>query len=67
MKNTIGKIMPSKNSLKIDQDGRTGGASKNIKPVLFLGGNSWKIGDNVYEITQKFTKHYLQQDILVKT
>ena len=67
MKNTIGKLLSSKSSLKIDQDGRTGGASINNKPVLFLGGALWKIGDNVYEKLPKFTKHYLQQDILVKT
>ena len=51
MKNTIGKLMSSKNSLKIDQDERTGGASINGVPLLILGGNSWKIGDNIYEIT----------------
>ena len=51
MKNTIGKLLSSKNSLKIDQDEKTGGASINGVPVLILGGNSWKIGDNVYELT----------------
>ena len=43
--------MSSKNSLKIDQDEKTGGASINGVPVLILGGDSWKNGDNVYEIT----------------
>ena len=51
MLNTIGKLMSSKNSSKIDQDERTGGASINGIPILILGGDSWKIGDNVYEIT----------------
>ena len=49
MKNTIGKLMSSKNSLKIDQDGRTGETSINNTPVLFSGGCSWKIGVNVYK------------------
>ena len=35
MKNTIGKLMSSKISLKIDQDGRTGGASINKKTSVF--------------------------------
>ena len=56
MKNTIGKLMSSKNSLKIDQDERTGGASINGIPVLILGGDSMKIGDNVYEITPEIHK-----------
>ena len=56
MLNTIGKLMSGKNSLKIDQDERTGGASINGVPVLVLGGDSWKIGDNVYEITPEIHK-----------
>ena len=48
--------MSSKNSLKIDQDERTGGASINGIPVLILGGDSMKIGDNVYEITPEIHK-----------
>ena len=48
--------MSSKNSLKIDQDERTGGASINGVLVLILGGNSWKLGDNVYEITPEIHK-----------
>ena len=56
MKNTICKLMSRKNSFKIDQDVRTGGASINEKPVLILGGDSWKIGDNVYEITPEIHK-----------
>ena len=56
MKNTIGKLIPSKNSLRIDQDRRTGGASINNTPVLILGGDWWKIGDNVYEITPQIHK-----------
>ena len=51
VKNTIGKLMSSKNSLGIDQDRRTGGASINNTPILILGGESWKIGVNVQEIT----------------
>ena len=34
--------MSSKNSLKVDQDVRTGGASINEKPILILDGDSWK-------------------------
>ena len=56
MLNTLGKLMSSKNSLKIDQDERTGGASINGIPILILGGDSWKIGDNVYEITPEIHK-----------
>ena len=56
MLNTIGKLMSRKNSLKIDQDERTGGASINGVPILILGGDSWKIGDNVYEITPEIHK-----------
>ena len=55
-KNTIGKLMSSKNSLKFDQDEKTGGASINGHPVLILSGNSWKIGDNVYELTPETHK-----------
>ena len=55
-KNTIGNLMSSKNSFKKDQDERTGGASINGVPILILGGNSWKIGDNVYEITPEIHK-----------
>ena len=51
LKNTIGNLMSSKNSLRIDQDTRKGGASINGEPVLILGADSWKIGDNVYAIT----------------
>ena len=40
MKNTIGKLMSSKVSLRIDQDKRTGGASINEKPILIFGGDS---------------------------
>ena len=56
MLNTIGKLMSSKNSLKKDQDERTGGASINGIPILLLGGDSWKIEDNVYEITPEIHK-----------
>ena len=56
MPNTISKLMSSKNSLKIDQDERTGGPSINGIPILILGGDSWKIGDNVYEITPEIHK-----------
>ena len=56
MKNTIGKLMSSKNSLKIDQDNRTGGASINGIPILIFGGDSMKIKDNVYEITPEIHK-----------
>ena len=56
MKNTIGKTMSSKTSLKIDQDERTGGTSIIKIPVLILGGDSWKIGDNVCEITSEIHK-----------
>ena len=40
LKNSIGKLLSSKNSLGIDQDGRPGGASINNKPVLFLSVDS---------------------------
>ena len=43
MKNTLGKLMSSKNSLGIDQDERTGGASINEVTLLILGSDSWKI------------------------
>ena len=56
MKNTIGKLMSSRPSPKIDQDERTGGASINNTPLPILGGDSWKIGDNVYEITPEILK-----------
>ena len=56
MKNTIGKLMSSKNSSRIDQDRRTGGASINNTPVLILGGDSCKIGDNVHETTPEIHK-----------
>ena len=56
MKNTIGNLMSSKNSLKIDQDERTGGALVNGVPILILGGDSWKIGDNVYKRTPETLK-----------
>ena len=56
MLNTKGKLLSSKNSLKKDQDERPGGASINGVPVLILGGNSWKIGDNVYELTPEIHK-----------
>ena len=56
MKNTIGKLMSSKNSLKVDQDERTGGASINGIPLLIFGGNSMKTKDNVYEITPEIHK-----------
>ena len=56
MKFTIGKLMSSKNSFKIDQDERTGGASINKIPIVVLGGDSWKIKDNVYEITPEIHK-----------
>ena len=56
MLNTIGKLMSSKNSLKIDQDERTGGTSINGVRILILGGDSWKIGDDVYEITPEIHK-----------
>ena len=48
--------MSSKNSFKKDQDVRTGGASMNEIPILILGGDSWIIKDNVYEITPEFKK-----------
>ena len=66
MRNTMGKLLSGKSSLRIDQDRRTERASINNTPVLILGGDSWEIGDNVYEITSEIHKHYLQQDILVK-
>ena len=50
-KTTMGKLMSSKNSLKSDQDGRTGGASINGIPVLKFGGGSMKSKDDVYDIT----------------
>ena len=50
--------MPSKNSLKIDQDERTCGASINGIPILILGGNSWKVKDNVYEKTREIHKAF---------
>ena len=56
MLNTIGRLMSSKKSLKIDQDQKTGGASINGVTVLILGGNSWKIGGNIYEITPEIHK-----------
>ena len=56
MKNTIGNLMSNKNSLRINQDERTGGASINEVPLLILGGDSWKIGDNVNEITPQIHK-----------
>ena len=56
MKNTIGKLMSSKNSLKVGQDERTGGASINGISVLIFGGDSLKIKDNVYEITPEIHK-----------
>ena len=56
MKNTLSKLMSSKNSLKKDQDERTGGASLNGTPILILGGDSWKKKDNVYEITPEYHK-----------
>ena len=56
MKNTISKLMSSKNSLGIDQDTRTVGASINDKPVLIFSGDSTKIGDEVYEITPRIHK-----------
>ena len=51
MKNTVGKLMSSKSSLKLDQDNRRDGASKNGIPVLIFGSDFLEIGDNVYEIT----------------
>ena len=39
--------MSSKNSLKIDQDERAGGASINKIPLLVLDGDWWKIRNNV--------------------
>ena len=66
MKSTIGKLLSGKTSLGIVQDRRTGGSSINSTPVLILGGDSWKIGDNVHETAPEIHKHYLQQDILVK-
>ena len=48
--------MPSKNSLNTDQDERTGGASIRKIPILVLGGDSWKIRDNVYEIIPEIHK-----------
>ena len=51
MKKTISNLMSSKNLLKIEQDVRLGGASTNEEPILILGGDSRKIGNNVYGIT----------------
>ena len=48
--------MSSKNSSKIDQDERTGGASVDGIPVLIFGGDSMKIKDNIYEITPEIHK-----------
>ena len=56
LKNTIGTFMSSKNSLRIDQEKRTGGASLNEIPVLIFGGHLLKIKDNVYEITPEIHK-----------
>ena len=56
MKNTIGKLISSKMSLRVDQDKRTGGASINGIPVLIFGSDSLKIKDNVYEITPEVHK-----------
>ena len=56
MKITIGNLRSSKNSLRIDQDRRTGGASINNTPVLILGGDSWEVGYNVHEITPEIHK-----------
>ena len=56
MKNTKGKLMSCKNSLKKDQDVGTGGASINGTPILIFGGDSMKTKDNVYETTPEFHK-----------
>ena len=48
--------MSSKNSLERDQDEKTGGALINGVSILILGGVSWNIGDNVYEITPESHK-----------
>ena len=56
MKSTIGKLISSKNSLRIDHDNRTGGASINGISVLIFGGDSMKVKDNVYEITPEIHK-----------
>ena len=48
--------MSSKNSSKIDQHERTGGASLGGIPVLIFGGDSMKIKDNIYEITPEIHK-----------
>ena len=53
MKNTTNKLLSIKKSLKIDQD--KGTSIKGI-PVLILGGDSLKIGDNVYETTPEIHK-----------
>ena len=56
MKSTIGNSMSSKKSLKTAQDGRTSGPSINGTPVLISGGDSWKFGVNVFEITPEIHK-----------
>ena len=56
MKNTIGKLMSSKNFLRRDQGKRTGGASINGIPLLIFGGDSLKIKNNVYEITPEIQR-----------
>ena len=48
--------MSRKKSVRIDQDKKTGGASKNGVPLLIFGGDSFKIKDNVYEITPEIHK-----------
>ena len=56
MKNTKGNFLSSKNSLRRDQDKRTGGASISGIPVPIFGGDSLKMKDNVYEITPELHK-----------
>ena len=56
MKKTIGKLLSSKNSLRIDPYKRRGGASINGVPLLLFGSDSLKIKDNVYEITPEIHK-----------
>ena len=48
--------MSSKNSLKIDQNDKTGRASLKGAPVLIFGDDSLKIKDKVYELTPKIHK-----------
>ena len=49
MKSTTGEIISSKKSLKIDED-ESGAASIKKIPIQSVGGDSWKIKDNIYKL-----------------